>query len=106
MESTTNKSHPSETRPGDQNEEEEKRQRDLDNTGDIQEKLKKVDVKTSSPTSLLAKNSLMLPTGVIGPSEQEAKTKAKTASSASATGKRVRFLSILLFKISLVAIAK
>ncbi|XP_014468818.1 PREDICTED: cytochrome b5 reductase 4 isoform X2 [Dinoponera quadriceps] len=86
MEAEMKKRHPSETRPGDQNGEEENRQRDLYDTGDIQEKMKKVDVKTSSPTSLLAKNSLILPTGVIGPSEQKAKTKTKTVSSASATG--------------------
>lgn len=86
------KSYSSETQSGDQNEEEEKRRKD--DTGDIQEKMKRVDVRTSSPTSLLAKNSLMLPTGVIGPSEQEAKTKTKTVSSASATGKSVIFINI------------
>lgn len=88
------KSHSSEAQPKDQNGEEEKRQKD--DTGDIQEKMKKVDVKTSSPTSLLAKNSLMLPTGMIGPSEQETKIKTKTASSASATGKSMIFINIFL----------
>lgn len=58
-------------------------------TGDIQEKLKKVDVKTSSPTSLLAKNSLVLPTGVIKPERVKAKTETMP-SSGSATGKNVR----------------
>ncbi|KAL6448132.1 hypothetical protein ACFW04_000269 [Cataglyphis niger] len=57
------------------------------NTGDIQEKMKKVDVKTSSPTSLLAKNTLMLPTGVIRPERVQASAKTKTmSSSGSATG--------------------
>lgn len=59
-------------------------------TGDIQEKMKKVDVKTSSPTSLLAKNTLMLPTGVIRPERVQASAKTKTmSSSGSATGKNV-----------------
>ncbi|XP_029176310.1 cytochrome b5 reductase 4 isoform X1 [Nylanderia fulva] len=54
-------------------------------TGDIQEKMKKVDVKTSSPTSLLAKNTLVLPTGVIKPERAKAKTETML-SSGSATG--------------------
>ncbi|KMQ94077.1 cytochrome b5 reductase 4 [Lasius niger] len=54
-------------------------------TGDIQEKMKKVDMKTSSPTSLLAKNSIMLPTGVIRPERVKAKTETMP-SSGSATG--------------------
>lgn len=58
-------------------------------TGDIQEKMKKVDVKTSSPTSLLAKNTLILPTGVIRPERVQAKTETMP-SSGSATGKNVR----------------
>lgn len=54
-------------------------------TNDIQEKMKKVDVKTSSPTSLLAKNTLLLPTGVI--KSERVKAKAETMpSSGSATG--------------------
>nr|XP_012235216.1 PREDICTED: cytochrome b5 reductase 4 isoform X1 [Linepithema humile]XP_012235225.1 PREDICTED: cytochrome b5 reductase 4 isoform X1 [Linepithema humile] len=58
------------------------------NTDDIQEQMKKVEVKTSSPTSLLAKNSFILPTGVIRPKQSE-QVKAKTeimSSSGSATG--------------------
>lgn len=59
-------------------------------TNDIQEKMKKVDVKTSSPTSLLAKNTLLLPTGVI--KSERVKAKAETMpSSGSATGKIVFF---------------
>jgi hypothetical protein len=58
-------------------------------TDDIQDKMKKVDVKTSSPTSLLVRNTLMLPTGVIRPNQSE-QVKAKTKpSSGSATGKNV-----------------
>ncbi|XP_070156131.1 cytochrome b5 reductase 4 isoform X2 [Polyergus mexicanus] len=52
-------------------------------TGDIQEKMKKVDVITSSPTSLLAKNTMMLPTGVIRPERVKTET---MPSSGSATG--------------------
>lgn len=90
------KSESSETRPKDQNEKEEDRQSQyLHDTGDIQEKMKKVEVKTCSPTSLLAKNSLLLPTGIIGPSERDAKTKRKTVSSASATGKNVISIDII-----------
>lgn len=60
-------------------------------TDDIQDKMKKVDVKTSSPTSLLARNTLMLPTGVIRPNQNEqVKAKTKTMpSSGSATGKNI-----------------
>lgn len=60
-------------------------------TDDIQDKMKKVDVKTSSPTSLLARNTLVLPTGVIKPNQSEqVKAKSKTVpSSGSATGKNV-----------------
>jgi len=55
---------------------------------DIQEQMKKVEVKTSSPTSLLAKNSLILPTGVIRPKQNEVKAKTEImSSSGSATGK-------------------
>lgn len=54
-------------------------------TNDIQEKMKKMDVKTSSPTSLLVKNTLMLPTGVIRPEQVKAKTDTMP-SSGSATG--------------------
>lgn len=69
-------------------------------TGDIQEKMKKVDMKTSSPTSLLAKNSIMLPTGVIRPERVKAKTETMP-SSGSATGKNVRFfLQILILPIN------
>lgn len=93
---STKKSYPSEIRPRDENEEEEKRH--PYDTSDIQQKMKKVDMKTSSPTSLLAKNSLMLPTGVIGPSEQEAKTKTKAVLSASATGKNVFFFINIIFQ--------
>lgn len=60
-------------------------------TDDIQDKMKKVDVKTSSPMSLLARNTLMLPTGVIRPNQNE-QVKAKVEampSSGSATGKNV-----------------
>lgn len=89
------KSQPSETRPRDQNEKEENRQRDIHDTDDIRERMKKVEVKSSSPTSLLAKSSLMLPTGVIGPSEQETETKTKTMSSASATGKNAISINII-----------
>lgn len=57
-------------------------------TDDIQDKMKKVDVKTSSPTSLLARNTFMLP-GVIRPNQNE-QVKAKAmSSSGSATGKNV-----------------
>lgn len=60
-------------------------------TNDIQDKMKKVDMKTSSPTSLLARNTLRLPTGVIKPNQSE-QVKAKTEtmpSSGSATGKNI-----------------
>ncbi|KYN07522.1 hypothetical protein ALC62_01724 [Cyphomyrmex costatus] len=58
---------------------------------DVQDKIKKVDVKTSSPTSLLARSTLTLPTGVIKPIQSEqVKAKAKTIpSSGSATGKNI-----------------
>lgn len=60
------------------------------NTDDIQDKMKKVDVKTSSPTSLLVRNTLRLP-GVIKANQSE-QVKAKTEtmlSSGSATGKNM-----------------
>lgn len=62
-------------------------------TNDIQEKMKKMDVKTSSPTSLLVKNTLMLPAGVIRPEQVKAKTDTMP-SSGSATGKNVSFINI------------
>lgn len=66
------------------------------NSTDIQEQMKKVELKTSSPTSLLAKNSLILPTGVIRPKQSE-QVKAKTEmSSGSATGKN--FYIVFLMK--------
>lgn len=58
---------------------------------DIQDKMKKVDVKTSSPTSLLVRNTLALPSGFIKPNQSE-QVKAKTEtmpSSGSATGKNI-----------------
>lgn len=60
-------------------------------TDNIQNKMKKVDVKTSSPTSPLARNTLMLPSEVIR-SNQSKQVKAKTetmSSSGSATGKNI-----------------
>lgn len=62
-------------------------------TNDIQEKMKNVDVKMSSPTSLLVKNTLMLPTGVIRPERVKAKTETMP-SSGSATGKNVSLINI------------
>lgn len=61
----------------------------ISNTDDIEEQVKKVDVDTSSLTSLLAKNTLVLPAGVIEPKHSEqVKAKAETmSSSGSATGK-------------------
>jgi len=59
-------------------------------TNDLEEKVRKVDMKMPSPTNLLAKSSLKLPTEVIKPKcvEQERmKTKIQTVSSGSATGK-------------------
>ncbi|XP_011631411.1 cytochrome b5 reductase 4 isoform X2 [Pogonomyrmex barbatus] len=45
-------------------------------TDDIQDKMKKIDVKTSSPTSLLAKNTVvMLPTEIIRPGQSEQRTR-------------------------------
>lgn len=67
------------------------------NADDIQERMKKVEVKTSSPTSLLAKNSFILPTEVIRPKQSE-QVKAKTetmSSSGSATGKNFFYISFL-----------
>jgi len=60
-------------------------------TEDIQDKMNKVDVKTSSPTSLLVRNTLMLPTGVTKSNQSEqVKAKIKTMpSSGSATGKNI-----------------
>ncbi|TGZ49629.1 cytochrome b5 reductase 4 isoform X1 [Temnothorax longispinosus] len=59
-----------------------------DDADNIQDKMKKVEVKTSSPTSLLARNTLVLPTGVIKPNQNKlVKAKTKTMpSSGSATG--------------------
>jgi len=53
--------------------------------------MNKVDVKTSSPTSLLARNILMLPTGVTNSNQSvQVKAKIKTMlSSGSATGKNI-----------------
>ncbi|KYN30574.1 Cytochrome b5 reductase 4 [Trachymyrmex septentrionalis] len=55
---------------------------------DVQDKIKKVDVKTSSPTSLLARSTLTLPTSVVKSIQSEQmKAKTKTMpSSGSATG--------------------
>jgi len=60
-------------------------------TEDIQDKMNKVDVKTSSLTSLLIRNTLMLPTGVTKSNQSEqVKAKIKTmSSSGSATGKNI-----------------
>ncbi|RLU26461.1 hypothetical protein DMN91_000256 [Ooceraea biroi] len=56
-------------------------------TDDIEEKVKKVNVTTSSPTRLLAKSSLVLPTGFIKPKRgEQVKAKVETmSSSGSAT---------------------
>ena len=58
---------------------------------DVQDKIKKVDVKTSSPMSLLARSTLTLPTGVVRSIQSEQmKAKTKTMpSSGSATGKNI-----------------
>lgn len=88
----TRKNEPSGTQPKNQNEESDKSQKNLYDTGDIQEKMKKVDVKTSSPTSLLAKKTLILPTEVFRSKQNEQTAKAKTEtmpSSGSATGEDV-----------------
>ncbi|KYQ57535.1 hypothetical protein ALC60_03497 [Trachymyrmex zeteki] len=76
------------TQSRDENEKEKCPSYDID---DIQDKIKKVDVKTSSPTSLLARSTLTLPTGVVKPIQSEQmKAKTKTMpSSGSATGRNV-----------------
>lgn len=56
---------------------------------DIQEKMKKVDMKSSSPTNVLAKNAALLPSGVARVKQlQEARAISETGSSSSgsATG--------------------
>jgi len=72
-------------------------------TEDIQDKMKKVDVKTFSPTSLLIRNTLTLPTGVIKPNQREqAKAKIKTMpSSGSATGKNIYNMIFLVLLVLL-----
>ncbi|KYN12512.1 hypothetical protein ALC57_15239 [Trachymyrmex cornetzi] len=77
-----------ETQSRDENGKEKCHSYDID---DVQDKIKKVDVKTSSPTSLLARSTLTLPTGVVKSIQSEQmKAKTKTMpSSGSATGKNV-----------------
>lgn len=93
----TKKNDPLGTQPKNQNGQGDKSKKNLYDTGDIQEKMKKVDVKTSSPTSLLARNTMILPTEVIRSRQNEQAVKAKTEtmpSSGSATGEDVILISI------------
>ncbi|XP_047368677.1 cytochrome b5 reductase 4 isoform X1 [Vespa velutina] len=58
---------------------------------DLQEKMRMIDVKSSSPTSLLAKNTLLLPSGVVYVKQlsnvsSTSDTGSSTKSSGSATG--------------------
>jgi len=81
------KNDSSETQSRDENEK-EKYHYDID---DVQDKIKKVDVKTFSPTNLLARSTLTLPTDVVKSIQSEQmKAKTKTMpSSGSATGKNI-----------------
>lgn len=62
-----------------------------DEAKDIQEKMKKVDVKTTSATSLLAKNTVLLPSGVVRVKQlHEVKAVSQAGSSSgSATGEPI-----------------
>lgn len=80
---STKRNNPSATELKDRNGE---GSNDSHEAGDIQEKMKKVNMEMPSPTRLLAKNSVMLPAEVIRTKRSEQAAKENVSSSGSATG--------------------